>query len=197
MGDPKKARKKYKTPSHPWQKNRIEEELVIAIEYGLKGKKEIWKMGTILKNIKNQSKKLVKQTTAQSEKEKQQLISRLKNKGFIDQSATYDDILNITIKNILERRLQTLVHRKGFARTMRQARQFIVYGHISAGDKKITSPSYLVTISEEPTIQFAQNSPLSSQDHPERIAKDAPKKEKKEKPRRDKRDKQRGRFKRQ
>jgi len=34
MGDPKKTRKKYSTPHHPWEKGRIEHEIVI--------KKRIW-----------------------------------------------------------------------------------------------------------------------------------------------------------
>jgi len=41
MGDPKQTRKKYATPSHPWNRERIEEERVIKRDYGLKNKKEI------------------------------------------------------------------------------------------------------------------------------------------------------------
>ena len=41
MGDPRKARKQYRTPSHPWQKVRLEDESKLAVEYGLKNKKEI------------------------------------------------------------------------------------------------------------------------------------------------------------
>ena len=44
MGDPRKTRKKYDTPQHPWQKERMDQESVFLKEYGLKNKKEIWKM---------------------------------------------------------------------------------------------------------------------------------------------------------
>jgi len=41
MGDPKKTRKKYKTPIHPWQGARIEEERVLKRKYGLRSLEEL------------------------------------------------------------------------------------------------------------------------------------------------------------
>ena len=55
------------------------------------------------------------------------------------------------------------------ARSLRQARQFIIHQHITLGEKKITSPSYLVPLSEENIIQFSQGSSFSDSAHPERI----------------------------
>ena len=46
MGDPRRLKKRYSAPSHPWQKERIEEEIVLTREYGLRNKKEIWKLVT-------------------------------------------------------------------------------------------------------------------------------------------------------
>ena len=40
MGDPRKLRKKYYPPSHPWQKIRIDEEKILMKDYGFKNKKE-------------------------------------------------------------------------------------------------------------------------------------------------------------
>ena len=56
MGHPKKTRKKYKTPSHPWQKDRLEEEKILTKEYGLKNKKELWKGDSHLRKVKRQAK---------------------------------------------------------------------------------------------------------------------------------------------
>ena len=67
MGDPKKLRKKYSKPNHPWQKLRIEEEIELITEYGLKNKKEVWKMASILKNYKKRVKKLIPRKDIQSE----------------------------------------------------------------------------------------------------------------------------------
>ncbi|MCH7902628.1 hypothetical protein IIC68_02645, partial [archaeon] len=58
-------------------------------------------------------------------------------------------ILSLTIKDVLERRLQTLIYRKKMASSLKQARQFIVHEHISVGDKIIKAPSYLVPLLEE------------------------------------------------
>ena len=51
MGSPRKQRKKFSKPSHPWQKERILAEKELLKEYGLNRKYEIWKMNSILKNF--------------------------------------------------------------------------------------------------------------------------------------------------
>ncbi|MCX6706616.1 MAG: 30S ribosomal protein S4, partial [Candidatus Woesearchaeota archaeon] len=66
MGDPKKTRKKYYTPHHPWNRTRIDEERIIKIEYGMKNKREIFKMSSLLKDFKGQAKKLIALRTAQA-----------------------------------------------------------------------------------------------------------------------------------
>jgi len=168
MGDPKKKKKKYQTPSHPWGKERVEEEKKIIKEYGFKNRKEIWKMKSMLINFINQTRKLIADTSKQGEKEKIQLLHKLYSLGLITKTSKLEDILSLTPKDIMERRLQTLVFRKGLAKSINQARQFIVHGHITVGEKKITSPSSLVVREEEPKISFSPLSQLSSSDHPER-----------------------------
>ncbi|MBW2966193.1 30S ribosomal protein S4 [Candidatus Woesearchaeota archaeon] len=168
MGDPKKLKKKYSTPIHPWQAERIEEERSLFREYGFKNKKEIWKMDSILRNFLRQAKRLTATKTEQSEKEKIQLLDRLKRLGLLTETALIDDVLDISLKDLLERRLQTLVFRKGLARRVKQARQFIVHRHIMIGDNKITVPGYLVSKAEEVKITFFGKSSLASADHPER-----------------------------
>lgn len=168
MGDPRKLRRKYRGPGHPWQKSRIDEEKALKKEYGLKNKSEIWKQGSKLKNFATQAKRLVALTGEQAEKEKKQLIERLVRLGLIQPGATTENILSLAIRDILERRLQTLVCRKGFARSMTQARQYISHGHVTVSGKLITTPGYLVKTEEEPTITFLEKSSLSNPEHPER-----------------------------
>ena len=184
MGDPRKQRKKYTKPSHPWQEERLGEERGLLEEYGLKNKQEIWKMKSLLKKFAQQAKKLITSTETQAEIEKNQLMAKLKLLGLIEENAQLEDVLAIEPKNILERRLQTLVFRKKFSKSIRQARQFITHRHILVNGKLVTFPSYLVTKAEEDKIEFISSSPLFSQDHPERIIKKtkekSAKKEKKE-----------------
>lgn len=168
MGDPRKARKKYSTPIHPWQKFRIEDEKVLIQEYGLKNKKEIWKIASKVKGFSRQAKNLIARTTPQGEKEKRQLILRLNRLGLLSQEANLDDVLGLETRDLMERRLQTMVLRKGLAKSPRQARQFIIHQHIMVGNKLMTSPNYLVKMGEETTIAFAPTSQLSDPEHPER-----------------------------
>lgn len=170
MGDPKLPKKKYKTPSHPWQKGRIEEEKVLMKEYGLKNKKEIWKMVSVLRSYHEQAKSLIVSRTAQADKERIQMMRKLVSYGLIDTGAHLDDVLGLTTRNILERRLQTLLVKRGLAHSVKQARHFITHMHIMVGDKVITSPSYLVTSAESTKIRFAPRSALSEIAHPARQA---------------------------
>lgn len=156
MGDPKRQRKKFSTPSHPWQKERIDEEKKILKEYGLRRKYEVWKMDSMLKKFLHRAKTIIGERTAQSEVEKKQLLERLYLLGLLKKDSKVEDVLNLTLKNILERRLQTLVCKKQLAKTMMQARQFITHEHIEVGSRKITTPSYLVSIEEEQKIKLAR-----------------------------------------
>lgn len=170
MGSPKRQRKKFSKPAHPWQKERILAEKEILQEYGLRRKYEIWKMNTILKNFTTQAKNIITINNPQVEKERSQLLTKLSSLGLIGKDAKIEDVLSLTLKDVLERRLQTLVYRKKVASSLKQARQFIVHEHISVGDKIITAPSYLVPLEEESNIQFAQGSVIANVSHPIRAA---------------------------
>lgn len=169
MGLPKRHRKTYSTPSHPWQKERIDEEKVIQKDYGTKNKKEIWKIRSQLSKLTNQAKRLIVEKGEQAEKEKRNLFEKLARLGLITSTdISLDDVLGISLNALMERRLQTLVLRKGFARTIKQSRQFITHDHISVGGKIVTSPNFIVTKEDEGTIQFIDKSSLSDPEHPER-----------------------------
>jgi small subunit ribosomal protein S4 len=182
MGDPRKRRKSYSTPSHPWQRTRIEEEKVLVKEYGVANKKEIWKMNSILRRFASVAKNSVALKTKQGEKEKKQMLDRLQTLGLLTPTAQAVDVLNLKLKDIMERRLQTLIHRKGMARTIKQARQFITHRHITVAGKMVTQPSYLVLKKEEDKIGFLPSSSLSNPEHSERTALEKKKEEKKVKP---------------
>ena len=156
MGDPKRQRKKFSTPGHPWQKERILAEKEILKQYGLRRKYEIWKMDSILKKFLNRAKTIIAERTLQSDLEKKQLLNRLHSLGLLKKDAKLEEVLNLTLKDVLERRLQTLVYKKQLARTILQARQFITHENVIVGERKITSPSYLVPTEEEPHIKLVE-----------------------------------------
>lgn len=170
MGDPKKLKKKYSTPAHPWEKTAIEEGKALREEYGLKNRREILVATSFLKKYKNIAKKLIADQTAQGEKEKKQMMDKLQGLGLLTAGAELDDVLGLELRDILNRRIQSLVFRKGLARSTKQARQFIVHRHVVIDDKEITSPCVLVSTEDENKLGFKQRSGLSNEDHPERIS---------------------------
>lgn len=176
MGDPRQFRSTYAGPSHPWQRDRIQEEKTLAQEFGLKNKTEIWKLSSKLKAFADQAKQLIAATSVQAVKEKNQLMLHLARLGLVQAAAKLDDVLSISVRDIASRRLQTLLVKKGLARTFRQARQYVTHGHIVISDKKIKTPGYLVNIAEEAHITFVPSSNLAKEDHPERTVVAKPKK---------------------
>ncbi|MDW0135332.1 MAG: S4 domain-containing protein, partial [Nitrososphaeraceae archaeon] len=67
-------------------------------------------------------------------------------------TASLDDILNLKIEDILERRLQTIVMRKMGIKSPFQARQVVIHRHGSIGNRKVNLPGYLVKKEDESKI---------------------------------------------
>ena len=171
MGDPKFARKKYETPSHPWDKDRIEAENALIKKYGLKNKREIWRAQTMLRKFRAQARSLLGKVTSsdpQVKRETEQLLGRLHRLGILPENATLDDVLALDVESILKRRLQTIVYLKGLVSTPFQARQFIVHGHICIDNRRVTAPGYMVLKKEENMIEYHPSSPLTDSTHPAR-----------------------------
>ena len=125
MGDPKKARKQYSRPRSPWRADQLAQELYLLGTFGLRNKRELWKAQTQLSSVRKQARTLLAATQAVRLREEKKLLDSLIRKGLIHDPATLDDILSLTVEDVLERRLQTIVWRKGLAKTPHQARQFI------------------------------------------------------------------------
>jgi len=168
MGDPRKQKKQYQGPMHPWQSDRLEEEKKLVKEYGLKNKTEVWKHASEAKRIIETFKKTGVVASEQSTKERQQIVNRMIRLNLTHKGASDDEVLGLGIQGILERRLQTQVVRKKLARTMKQARQFIVHRHITVNGTVITSPGYIVTADDENKLGFVVRSSLFDEEHPER-----------------------------
>ena len=169
MGDPKFPSKHYNTPSHPWQKTRIEQERTLTHQYGLKSKKEIWKADTKVREMRRQARKLTaKANDEQAQKEKTLLLNKLSRLGMLEQGAALEDVLRMAPENILDRRLQTQVYLQGLASTVKQSRQLIIHGHISVEGAVNRVPGMIVTKTQEKNITYSPSSALNSDLHPVR-----------------------------
>lgn len=171
MGKPKFSRKKYDTPSHPWQEDRIKNENELVKKYGLKNKREIWKAQTALKKYRGQARALlasIRTEDPQAKKESDQLLLHLNRMNILPQNSNLDDVLALETESILGRRLQTITYLKGLSSTPDQARQLISHGHIAIDGKKVTVPGYMVTKQEENKITYTNRSGLNDPMHPAR-----------------------------
>ncbi len=135
-----------------WTTDQLNAELYVMGSYGLRNKRELWRAQTEVARIRNQARALLALSTeARSEKEKR-LLNFLNRLGLVKEGATLDDILNLKVEDLLERRLQTIVMRKVSTKSPYQARQIVGHGHVSIGNRKVNIPGYLVRAGEESQI---------------------------------------------
>ena len=174
MGEPKFARPKFDTPSHPWKAARIEEEHKIQANHGLKNMREIWKAKSQLRRHRRQAMRLigvVDTTEPHGKREMEDMLRSLHSKGLISSEATLDDILSLGTEDILNRRLQAQVYYKGLAISMKQARQFVTHGKIVIGNQKVTIPSYPLSRDDEENLSWHPSCPwVDNSEHPIRKA---------------------------
>lgn len=152
----KKLRKKLKRPKIPYDSVRIKEEKKLLKDYGLRRKREIWRAEEILRNFRRRARNLI---ATQDEEREKALLEKLSTLGLLEEEASLDNVLALEINDILDRRLQTLVYKKGLAQTPNQARQFITHGHIQVDGDKVTYPAYLVPKEKEKKIECKMEAP--------------------------------------
>jgi small subunit ribosomal protein S4 len=170
MGDPKRQRRKYDTPRFPWRKDILDEELKLIGTYGLRNKHELWRHETQLSKFRGIARSLIGKSSEERMKMENELLTKLKKLGVLQDTAVLDNVLDLSLEDILERRLQTLVFRKNLTKTAHQARQFVTHGHITLDNRRVTVPGYLVSKEEEQTIAYAAESQFVSEAHPTRVA---------------------------
>ncbi|ACL11691.1 30S ribosomal protein S4P [Desulfurococcus amylolyticus 1221n] len=135
-------------------------EMKLMGTYGLRNKRELWKTATMVRYYRHRARSLLATPPEIREKEEKALLNRLIKLGLLKEGARLDDVLNLKIEDLLERRLQTIVYKKGLAKTLHEARQLIVHGHIAIGGRRVRSPGRIVTVDEEPLVDYYPFSPL-------------------------------------
>ncbi len=102
--------------------------------------------------IKGRRKKLTEYGIRLMEKQKLKfLYGGLREKQFkryFDEASRSKGNTGQVLLQLLERRLDNVVYRLGFASTRRQARQWIVHGHFLVNRKKVDIPSYRVEVGD-------------------------------------------------
>lgn len=152
MGQPKRIRKTYSVPRKRWDLARIEDEAKVVERFGLKNKQEMYRAQAQIRTFRKSARTIFSLEPSIASKRKDELMRKLSTLGLLSESATLDDVLGLKEVDIMNRRLQTVVFHKGFAKTVKQARQLIVHGKILIDGKRATSPSTLVPKDVEPKI---------------------------------------------
>jgi len=166
-----KNTKGYETPNHPYQGERIAEESNLLGRYGLKNKEELWRAQSELRSIRREARRLIGEAQGDVEEAEvagSEFLTRLRRYGILGENDKISDVLSLAETDILERRLQTVVYRKGLASTPQQARQFITHGHITVDGARAKAPSRKIEDGEESVVSYDERSPLADDLHPAR-----------------------------
>ncbi|MBC2856356.1 MAG: 30S ribosomal protein S4 [Cetobacterium sp.] len=95
----------------------------------------------------NANKKPTEYAIQLNEKQKAKFIYNVMEKQFrklYEEASRKDGVTGLNLIQYLERRLENVVYRLGFAKTRRQSRQIVAHGHIAINGRKVNIASYRV-----------------------------------------------------
>ncbi len=107
----------------------------------------------------NANKKPTEYAVQLNEKQKAKFIYNVMEKQFrklYEEATRKDGVTGLTLIQYLERRLENVVYRLGFAKTRRQARQVVSHGHVAVNGRKVNIASYRVKAGD--VISVIENS---------------------------------------
>ncbi len=153
MGDPRKLHRKFETPKRVWDAPRIEEEEALVEEYGLRSMHELWVVRKELRKIRREARRLLGLGDAGRSAAKP-LFDKCISWGIANTETKLEDLLGLSVRDLLERRLATRVLKKGLSRSIRQARQLIAHNFIAIGNQAISAPGYIVPIADDDKVSY-------------------------------------------
>ena len=102
--------KNYATPRRPFEKARLDQELKLIGEYGLRNKREVWRVKYSLAKVRTAARILLTLEEKDPKRlfEGNALLRRLVRIGVLDEGKMkLDYVLGLKVEDFLERRLQT------------------------------------------------------------------------------------------
>merc|ERR1711872_883709 len=159
---PLKTSKTWATPRRPFEKARLDQELKLIGEYGLRNKREVWRVKYSLAKIRTAARTLLTLEEKDHRRlfEGNALFRRLVRIGVLDETRMkLDYVLGLKIEDFLERRLQTQVFKLGLAKSIHHARVLIRQRHIRVRKQVVNVPSFIVRLDSQKHIDFSLKSP--------------------------------------
>merc|ERR1712243_526469 len=160
---PAKYSKVYTTPRRPFEKARLDQELKLIGEYGLRNKREVWRVKYSLAKIRSAARELLTLEEKAPKRlfEGNALLRRLVRTGVLsDDRMKLDYVLGLKIEDFLERRLQTQVFKLGLAKSIHHARVLIKQRHIRVRKQVVNVPAFIVRLDSQKHIDFSLKSPF-------------------------------------
>lgn len=157
--------KTYVTPRRPFEKVRLDQELQLIGKYGLRNKREVWRVKYTLAKIRKAARELLTLDEKDSKRlfEGNALLRRLVRIGVLEEDQMkLDYVLGLRVEDFLERRLQTQVLKHALAKSIHHARVLIRQRHIRVRKQVVNIPSFIVRLDSEKHINFSLNSPYGS-----------------------------------
>merc|ERR1712095_129376 len=154
--------KVHTTPRRPFEKARLDQELKLIGEYGLRNKREVWRIKYSLAKIRSAARELLTLEEKDQKRlfEGNALLRRLVRIGVLDETKMkLDFVLGLKIEDFLERRLQTQVFKLGLAKSIHHARVLIRQRHIKVRKQVVNIPSFVVRLDSQKHIDFSLKSP--------------------------------------
>jgi len=154
--------KTFRKPKRPFEKERLDSEMKIIGEYGLKNKREVWRTQLALAKIRKAARVLLTLDEKDPKRmfDGNALLRRLTRLGVLDEAKQQlDYVLALKPADFLERRLQTQVFKLGLAKSIHHARVLIRHRHIRVGKQIVNIPSFMVRTDSQKHIDFAVTSP--------------------------------------
>merc|ERR1712170_210537 len=136
-------------------------ELKLIGEYGLRNKREVWRVKYTLAKIRKAARELLTLDEKDPKRlfEGNALLRRLVRIGVLDESKMkLDYVLGLRLDDFLERRLQTQVFKLGLAKSIHHARVLIRQRPIRVRKQVVNIPSYVVRLDSQKHIDFSLKS---------------------------------------
>ena len=155
--------KVYSCPRRPYEKERLDQELKLIGEFGLRNKREVWRVKYTLAKIRKAARELLTLEEKDPRRlfEGNALLRRLVRIGVLSEDRMkLDYVLGLRVEDFLERRLQTQVFKLGLAKSIHHARVLIRQRHIRVRRQVVNVASFIVRLDSQKHIDFSLKSPF-------------------------------------